>query len=161
VRKATIAVGILCAATWAAGGDYRLVIADDRKDPCVPAPAASGHPDWPVVSAQEVSEDILRYSRGERPRLELFVPFFTNARITFCKPSDRHKVYETLVASLQLARFGREWDLYDYCFMLGSPELVAMLDSAVDQKPTDAALKRIRRARSATLRGIKARNARG
>lgn len=153
-------MGMLCAAIPAAGGDYRLVVADDRNDPCVPAPATSGHPDWPVVSAQEVSQDLLRHLRGERPRLELFVPFFTNARITFCKPSDRRKVYETLVAGLQLAELRNEWDLYDYCLMLGSPELVAMLDSVMEQKSSGPFLKRIRRARSATLKGIEARNRR-
>jgi len=160
VRKAAIGVGVWCMALSAAAGDYRLVVADDRNDPCVPAPAASGHPDWPVVSAREVSQDLLRHARGERPKLELFVPFFTNARITFCKPSDRRAVYEALVAALQLAELRNEWDLYDYCFMLGSPELVGMLDSAMEQKPPGSALKRMSRARSATLRGIKARSRR-
>jgi hypothetical protein len=160
VRRAIIAAGILCVAVSATGGDYRLVVADDRNDPCVPAPAASGHADWPVVSAQDVSEDLFRYFRGERPKLELFGPFFTNARITFCRPSDRLKVYESLVAILQQAELRNEWDLYDYCFMLGSTELVAMLDSAIEKKPAGLVLSRIRRARSVTLKGIKSRRLR-
>jgi len=152
-----ILASLLVTAT-ALAGDYRLTVANDKHASCVRGPAAQGHPDWPVLTAKEVSDDLFRYFQGKTPHLKLFVPFFTNARITFCGAEERREVYEAMVAILQLPSIRNEFDLYDYCYLLGSRELLGLIDLQLRQKLSSAIAKRLQKARAAVLKGLKARH---
>ena len=111
----------------AMSGDYTLFIADSEPT-CAPPIASRNNDTNPIRTSEEISQDVLRYFRGETPSLKLFKAFFQNAHISFCGTNERVNIFTALIDVIHLDTINNESHLYDYFYMLGNKQLIEMID---------------------------------
>jgi hypothetical protein len=141
-------------------GEYFLTISDDPNSACaLKAKKYADDMSYPIRSTQEVVLDLERYFTGHMPTLELFRAIFVNARIKFCTDESRQRILVAIIDALVKPDIFNEWDAYDYLYMLGTPQILKVINDRLDKERSPLIRKRFARAKKSVERGLKERNA--
>jgi len=158
MRTKIIIAMIALVTTNAMSGDYLLTIANTQST-CIPPSASRENESWPIRSSSEIANDMVNYFSGGTPKLGLFVSAFQNGRIRICGNAERQELYHAFLTSLKLPKIAHEANLYDYMMMLGSEDLLQLLDSELQhQSLSNIEISRIRHAKESVKKGLKLRD---